>query len=408
MLSPYRVVDLADDRGIFCGRLLGDLGAEVVKVEPPSGDPARRVGPFHRDDPGVENSLYWQIYAANKKSLALDIESPLARGALLQLIASADFLVESFRPGRLDEIGLGYEALRRVNPALVYVSITPFGQDGPYRDFLATDLTGAALSGFAYLTGDPDRPPLRVSVPQFWTLGGAAGAAGAMAAHASRVRTGRGQRVDVSCQQALARTLSHAPQYWDMNGVILERSGPFRPIGNGRALRVNYECADGYVNYIQPGGETGGRAMAALCAWMNEHGEGDSLLSGTDFAAYGFGQLPDDVLDAMSETLAAFFRPRSKRELSEEAIRRRVLLFPVNDPADVCSYPQLAARGFFREVEGPDGAPMTTLGPWVKSSGSPLALRRAPRLGEHTEEVLREIGLSAEEIAELRAAGAAR
>ncbi len=408
MLSPYRVVDLADDRGIFCGRLLGDLGAEVIKVEPPSGDPARRVGPFHGDDPGVENSLHWQIYAANKKSLALDVESPEARGALLRLIESADFLVESFRPGRMEEIGLGYEDLIRVNPALVYVSITPFGQDGPYRDFLATDLTGSALSGFAYLTGDPDRPPLRVSVPQFWTLGGAAGAAGAMAAHASRVRTGRGQHVDVSCQQALARTLSHAPQYWDMNRVILQRSGPFRPIGNGRALRVNYECADGFVNYIQPGGETGGRAMAALCAWMDEQGEGSALLSATDFAAYGFGQLPDDVLDAMSETLAAFFRPRTKRHLSEEAIRRRVLLFPVNDPADVCSYPQLAARGFFRQIEGPDGAPMTTLGPWIQSSERPLALRRAPRLGEHTEEVLRELGLSARETADLRASGAAR
>ena len=305
MLSPYRVIDLADDRGIFCGRVLADLGAEVIKVEPTAGDPARHIGPFHHDEPGVESSLFWQLYAANKKSVALDIESDAAREALRRLIASADFLVESFRPGYLDALGLGYDDVHAINPALVYVSITPFGQDGPYRDFAATDLTGSALSGFAYLTGDPDRPPLRVSVPQFWTLGGAAGAAGAMTAHAHRINTGHGQHVDVSCQQALTRTLSHAPQFWDMNEIILKRSGPFRPIGDGRNLRVNFECADGYVNYIQPGGATGGRGMAALCEWMDEHGEGHPLLSGTDFGAYGFGQLPDDVLDAMSETLEA-------------------------------------------------------------------------------------------------------
>ena len=408
MLSPYRVIDLADDRGIFCGRVLADLGADVVKVEPPTGDPARRVGPFYHDEPGIENSLFWQLYAANKRSVALDIEASPGRDALLRLAASADFLVESFRPGYLDALGLGFEDLQRINPALIYVSITPFGQDGPYRDFLATDLTGSALSGFAYLTGDADRPPLRVSVPQFWTLGGAAGAASAMAAHAARLQTGRGQHADVSCQQALTRTLSHAPQFWDMNRVILKRSGPFRPIGNGRALRVNFPCADGYVNYIQPGGATGGRGMAALSKWMDEEDEGHPLLRETDFGAYGFGQLPDAVLDAMSETLENFFRSRTKRHLSEQAIARRVLLFPVNDPADICSYPQLAARGFFRETEAPDGGTMTTLGPWIRSSERPIQLRRAPRLGEHTAEVLAGAGLTAGEIEELQASGAAK
>ncbi len=407
MLSPYRAIDLADDRGIFCGRVLADLGAEVIKVEPPAGDPARRIGPFLHDEPGIENSLFWQLYAANKKSAALDIEAMAGRDALLRLAAGADFLIESFRPGYLDSLGLGYDDLARVNPRLIYVSITPFGQTGPYRDFLAVDLVGAALSGFAYLTGDPDRPPLRVCVPQFWTLGGAAGAAGAMTAHAHRAHTGRGQRVDVACVQALTRTLSHAPQFWDMNGVVLERSGPFRPIGRGRALRVNFECADGYVNYIQPGGATGGRAMAALSAWMDEEGEGHPLLRDTDFGAYGFGQLPDEVLDAMSVTLEAFFKSRAKRHLSEQAIARRVLLFPVNDPADVCAYPQLAARGFFRETEASGGGALTTLGPWIRSSERPIAIRRAPRLGEHTDETLAAAGLTPDDVRALRAAGVA-
>lgn len=390
MLSSYRVLDLADDRGIFAGRVLGDLGADVIKVEPPWGDPARRVGPFHHDKPGMESSLFWQLYAINKRSVALDVRSPEAREGLLRLVERADFLFESFRPGYMDELGLGYEALARVNPRLIYVAITPFGQTGPYRGYAATDLTGVALSGFMHLTGDEDRPPVRVTVPQFWTLGAAAGVAGAMVAHHQRLATGRGQYVDVSCQQAAARTLSHAPQYWDLNRVNLRRRGPFRPVGS-RAMRVNWECADGYVNFIQPGGIVGGRNMAALCEWMDHEGFGDPLLSGTDFAEIGFGQISEELLAAMNGGLGRFFKARTKAQLAAGALERRVLLFPVNDPADVFAYPQLEARRYFQQVESPTGEPYKTLGLFVRSSARPLSIRRrAPLLGEHTNEVLGE------------------
>ena len=406
MLSSYRVIDLADDRGMFCGRVLGDLGADVIKVEPPSGDPARRIGPFYKDNPARENSLFWQAYAANKRGITLDLEQDAGRGLLRKLVGTADFLVESFRPGYLAERGLGYDQLREVNPRLIYVSITPFGQDGPYSGYEATDLTGVALSGFMYLTGDEDRAPLRVSAPQFWELGGAAGAAGAMVALAHRATSGRGQHVDVSCQQAMARTLSHAPQFWDMNGTILKRSGPFRPIGTDRRLRVNWECADGYVNFIQPGSTTGGRNMQALCQWMEEEGFPEPMLARTDFAAYGFGQLPEEVLDRMHEVLGRFFKARTKHYLSTNALQRRVLLFPVHDQADVAGYTQLEARGFFREVAMEDGDTLKTLGPWVKSSLKPLRPpHRAPSLGEHNAEVYASLGLGARELADLHAAG---
>ena len=236
MLSSYRVLDLADDRGIFCGRILGDLGADVIKIEPSHGDPARRVGPFHHDDQSMEASLYWQLYAINKRSVVIDLELSDSREVILELVRSSHFFIESFKPGYLASLGLGYADLARQNPDLIYVSITAFGQTGPYRDMDATDLTGMALSGFMHLTGDEDRPPVRVTVPQFWSLGGAAGAAGAMVAHNQRRACGGGQHVDVSCQQAMARTLSHAPQYWDLNKVNLRRRGPFRPVGD-RAMR---------------------------------------------------------------------------------------------------------------------------------------------------------------------------
>ncbi len=390
MLSSYRLLDLADDRGIFCGRILGDLGADVIKVEPPGGDPARSIGPFHGDKPGVEASLYWQLYAINKRSVTLDVEDREKRESLLRLVRSSDFLIESFQPGYLDSLGLGHADLALENPALIYVSITPFGQTGPYRDLPATDLTGMALSGFMHLTGDEDRPPVRVTVPQFWTLGGAAGAAGAMVAHNQRRATGLGQHVDVSCQQAVARALSHAPQYWDLNQVNLRRRGPFRPVGD-RAMRINWECADGYVNFIQPGGVVGGRNMAALCAWMEEEGFGVPLLSETDFGSMGFGMITAELLEAMNVGLGRFFQANTKASLAEGALKRRVLLFPVNTPADVYNYPQLAARRYFQRIIPPSGEPYDTLGVFVRSSAKPLAIRRrAPTLGEHTDEVLNE------------------
>lgn len=398
MLNPYRVIDLSDDRGIFCGKILADLGAEVIKIEPTYGDPARRIGPFINEVPGIENSLYWQLYSANKKSIALDIHSNEGKEILLKLISSSDILIESFTPGTLDAIGLGWNTLKSINSQLIQVSITPFGQTGPYRNYLATDITGSALSGFAYLTGDSDRAPVRVSVPQFWLLGGATGAAGAMIALQSRVRSNIGQLVDVSCQESLTRTLSHAPQFWDMNEVILKRSGPFRPVGEKNALRVNFECSDGYVNYIQPGGATGGRAMAALSAWMEEEKEGHPSLSSTDFGQFGFGQIPIELLDIMNTTLELFFKTRTKKYLSEEAIKRRVLLFPVNNPSDIYTYPQLLARGFFREIKMHNGQDIFTLGPWIQSSEYSLPVTTAPTLGEHTDEILQSLGLSNDEI----------
>jgi crotonobetainyl-CoA:carnitine CoA-transferase CaiB-like acyl-CoA transferase len=408
MLSKYRVLDLADDRGIFSGRILGDMGADVIKVEPLWGDPARRIGPFYHDETGIESSLFWQIYATNKRSVTLDIGAAAARDALLKLVASSDFLIESFRPGYLEGLGLGYESLRTLNPRLIYVSITPFGQFGPYRDYSATDITGMALSGFMHLTGDEDRPPVRVSVPQFWLLGAASATAGAMIAHQHRASTGLGQHVDASCQQAAARTLSHAPQYWDLSKINLKRQGPFRPIGEGRALRVNWECADGYVNFIQPGSVVGGRNMKALCAWMDEEGFGDAELSAIDFGAIGFGQITTEQLGFMNRGLGRFFASKTKKSLAAGALERRVLLFPVNDPADVFAYPQLAARGYFQDAEAPGGGTYVTLGSFIRASASPLTLRRrAPRLGEHRDEVLAEAGITADEISGLRATGVA-
>ncbi|MCS5636592.1 MAG: CoA transferase, partial [Myxococcota bacterium] len=198
MLSPYRVVDFTDERGLLCGQILADLGADVIRVEPPGGSSARRVGPFVGDEPGAERSLHWWAYARNTRSVMLDIEADDDREALLRLIAGADFVIESDRPGRMAELGLGYADLAPSNPGLVYVSITPFGQTGPKADWLGPDLVAMAAGGHAYLTGETDRPPLRVSIPQAHAHAGSDAAVGALVAHFARRKTGRGQHVDVA------------------------------------------------------------------------------------------------------------------------------------------------------------------------------------------------------------------
>ncbi len=398
MLSPYRVLDLTDGRGALCGRVLGDLGADVIKVEPPWGDAARRIGPFYNDDPHPENSLFWAFNAANKRSITLDIEAESSRPLLEKLINSSHFLLESSQPGRMNTLGLGYDAVRNLNPEIIYVSITPFGQHGPYAGYKAVDLIGMALSGMMYLTGDRDRPPVRISTPQFWAIGSASAAAGAMIANHHRLLTGKGQYVDASCQQAVARSLSHAPMIWDMSRMNMQRQGPFRPVGKIN-LRINWECADGYVNFIQPGGHTGGRSMTNLSDWMDEEGMGHPVLRATDWGEIGFGQLSPELVEEMTPPLERFFMSKTKSHLAEQALTRRILLFPVHDTKDVFSYPQLLARDYFRETRLPpyteEGKTMKTLGPFIPTG----AFRRAPRIGEHNHQILQdEFGLSGEEV----------
>jgi crotonobetainyl-CoA:carnitine CoA-transferase CaiB-like acyl-CoA transferase len=166
MLSPYRVLDLGPERGLLCGQMLADLGADVIHVEPPTGSPARRQGPFAGDVEDPERSLTWWAWARNTRSVVLDFTDADDRRRLLDLVRDAHFLVESYTPGTLQAHGLDYDTLAAVNPRLVYVSITPFGQDGPKAAWRATDLTILAAGGPLVLTGDADRPPVRLPVPQ--------------------------------------------------------------------------------------------------------------------------------------------------------------------------------------------------------------------------------------------------
>src|SRR3972149_1049401 len=205
MLAPYRALDLTDEKGLFCGKILADLGADVIQVEKPHGNPARRIPPFCANDAGPEKSLYWFAFSAGKRSVTLDLDTDAGKGVLLRLCKTADFVIESFPVGYLQRAGLGYEVLSRAHPGLIMASITPFGETGPYRDYKAGDLVASAMGGMVYCTGEPDRAPLRISVDQAYCQVSVHAAIGLLLALHDRATSGQGQHVDVSMQASMVR-----------------------------------------------------------------------------------------------------------------------------------------------------------------------------------------------------------
>ena len=274
--------------------------------------------------------------------------------------------------------------------------------------YQAPDLVGMGLAGFMYVTGDPDRPPLRVGFPHFYLHGAAAGATGAMIAHAQRVLTGQGQQVDVSCQEAVARALASAPQSYAMTGAVIVRQGSYRQTGATTYMRITWPCKDGFVNFQFSGGAAAGRGVNSFARWMAEEGMGDAYLESLDFTQLGYGTITREMLERTVPPVERFMMCHTKQELFEGAVTRRILLFPVATPHDIVHNAQLQARQYFQQVPQPAlGTTLTMLGPFVRASATPLRQRRLPpTLGEHNAEVYtQELGLQPGDLARLREAG---
>lgn len=382
LLSPYRVLDLTDDRGHMAGFILARLGAEVIAVEPPGGASVRRLGPF--DANGV--SLTHASYARGKKSVEIDVTAADGAEALKRLAAGADVLLESAPPGRMASLGLGPEALAEVNPALVVASISPFGQTGPKARWAATDLTVWASGGPMHMCGDEDRAPLGVGVPQAFLHAAGQAAAATVLALVERNRSGLGQHIDVSAQAvAMNSTMSSvlcslvdAPLTLRGGGGI--RSGPIR-------LRVVYPAKDGYVSFTHVFGTAIGPATARMMSLVHEAGFCDEATAGKDWVQYGMalgdGSETLDDFERIKGCIAAFTASRTKDELFALALERRLLLAPVATTADVVASEQLASRDYW-DVAGGERYP----GHWMKPEPSNGSADRVPAVGEHTAEVL--------------------
>jgi len=395
MLSPYRVVDLTDEGAMICGQILGDLGADVILVEPSAGAQARRIGPFIDDLPEVNRSLNFWSLNRNKRSVTIDLNTSSGRENLLRLVKTSDFLIESFAPGYLDSLGLSYQSLAEINPALIMISITPFGQHGPKANWAATDLTVTAASGVLFMTGDEDRPPVHVSIPQAYLNAGAEAAVGALIALRARERDGLGQHIDVSAQTAMMMTTAFMLLAPGWNDQPTERVGGGMKQGHLR-LRFVFPCKDGHVNVTFLFGPVFGPSTGRLFEWIHEDGFCDEATRDKDWSAFGLhlinGKEPVEEFTRCTECLESFTLSHTKAELTEGATRRRILLVPVSKVEDLLRSEQLKAREFWTKIEHTElGREVVYPGSFARLSQTPIQYRRRPpMLGEHTREILSE------------------
>ena len=388
-LAGVRVIDLTTPLGEMAGRVLADFGAEVIKVEAPDGCESRHLAPFDESG-GLRNgqSLYWAALGRGKKSVALDLTCGPDRDQLLDLVRSADVLIESWKPGFSSALGIGYDMFRDVNPGLVYASITPFGQDGPLARAPAAELTIEAAGGLLSLQGDDDRPNIPVGYPQSAFHAGAQAACDVVIALYARGRSGVGQHLDVSAQAAMVWTLMNATGYPPNAGTnppatCEQRGRPAPPIIPGLTVPRVWECADGYATGNISLAGVGPRTLAFCLNWMDEVGELPERLKGIDFSTWvaqvTAGDLePGLVIDAV-ETFMAFLKTRSKSELQRMATRDSAITGAIYDVADLLSDAHLQAREYWREVGG-----YTHPGPFVRYTTLALAdLPPAPSVGQH-------------------------
>ena len=408
LLAPLRVLDPTDEKGLLCGKILGDLGADVIKIERPGGDPSRSIGPFYQDIPDPEKSLCWFAFNTGKRGITLDIETSDGKDIFIRLVRGADFVIESFPPGYMESLGLGYSSLSNANPRIILASITPFGQSGPYRDYKAPDLIVWALGGMLSTCGDPDRAPVRISFPQAYLHAGAEAAAATMIAHYHRETTGEGQWVDVSAQQCVEVTTAEIVQIWDTMRSRVRRSGGFRiRPSTGARMREVWPCRDGYVLFRVMGGKAGAGFMRALVEWMDSEDRCNDYLRERKWEELDLGKVTQEEYNLAEEPIAKFLLAHTKAELYEGAVKRRIMLFPVNTSQDLLASRQLEDRGFWTQLEHPElGTAITYPGAFVRLSETPCTIaRRAPLIGEHNSEVYEaELGLSKEKLTLLKQA----
>ncbi|MER6983392.1 CoA transferase, partial [Streptomyces carpinensis] len=363
-----RVLDLTTERAWLSGRILADLGAVVTLVEPPGGHPQRqdrRAGA----PPGRPNPT-WPAFNRGKRSVTLDLTRPRGRELFLRLAATADVVVESFDPGTLQRWGLGHEALAAVNPRTVLTCVTPFGGTGPWAGHAAADLVLAAMGGAVWISGDPDRPPVRTSSDQYFLHAAAEAVVHTLVAVRHARRTGQGQQVTVSAQLAAVRTLMNAVPGPYTDGSAVDRSSFGEPTAT-QPWRGMFACRDGHILATVPFGP----GPQGYVGWLRDEGCLTPRL-----AAYSDEQLRSATLATddpafpvlLSDALAAYFGTETKAVLTRKALARRLMVAPVNTVADLLADEQLADRGYFRTAELDDVGTVRVPGTWARLSGSPL------------------------------------
>ncbi|MBI4768246.1 MAG: CoA transferase [Deltaproteobacteria bacterium] len=421
LLGDIRVLDLSDEKGVYCAKLLADHGGDVLRLEPPGGHPMRNLGPFYKDEPDPQKSLYWFQYNTSKRGITLNLENADGQELFKRLVETADVVLETFSPGYLEKLGLGYSVLSQINPALILTSITPFGQTGPYRDFAGSDMVAQAMGGLMFLAGFPEDPPYRIGCSQAYHSASVQAAVGTMTALYAREMTGTGQQVDVSIQESVLIAMETAMQHFDMRKEIRTRMGRVEPVVPGLGM---YQCRDGYIFSFVVAGF--GANWDVIVEWMDSEGKAGDLKDPKWNEIWelimNFRQLvalandPPRLMTLLGQfahihgLLKTFLGDKTKHQIYDEASERRVMMVPVQSVKDLALSPQFEALGFFQDVEHPE------LGQTLKYPGPPCyhlsetpwrISMRAPLIGEHNSEIYeKELGYSTERLILLKQEGA--
>jgi len=401
-LAGIRVLDLAGNAVAYASRLLADLGAEVIRIEPPRGNGMRRAAPLAVTQDALVScaDAFWNV---NKKAITLDLGCADGQRLFGDLVAKSDVVIETFAPGTLSGWGIGYEQMKSRNPGIILVSVTPYGQTGPCAKFHATDLTLLAAGGLLSLGGYPETGPVAVAGEQGYLAAAIFGAVATLKALLEREGTNHGQWLDVSGQECIAFALEDAIPEWYLSGSIRRRTGDqAREAGTGV-----YPCQDGYVSMVA--GRLGtAKAFKTLVQWIADSGTpgGDELLD-ERWQDFKFRQSPQGIA-RFAEIFGAFCAARSKQELYREGQARQIAIAPVNTVADIVADPQLHANGYFQSLhDGALGRDLTMPGPPYRLGRTPAKLRSAaPASGRHNRAIyVEELGLSEGDLCALTSAG---
>jgi crotonobetainyl-CoA:carnitine CoA-transferase CaiB-like acyl-CoA transferase len=387
LLPGYRVLDLTSSIGALCGKLLRDLGMDVIKVESPGGDPMRGEPPFAKGRSHLEGSLRFAYLNAGKRSISLDLGRAAAREVLLDLVERADVVVEDFAPGDLTRLGLGYEALLERQRKLILVSISGFGQDGPYAHYKATDLIGNAMGGLLYISGDPTMTPCNPPETQSFYYTSLFACYGVMLALWQRETRSIGAWIDASVQASMALH-EHVAFNFSAEGRVMKRAGSQHQHNAPANL---FECKNGWISLFV----TQTHWPLLLKVWPDH----DPALDDPKWINSNLRRQHADYINAQVTSFTSRFLKEDLAELLQE---RGIPGLPVNSPADFMNDPHMIARGFFGKVNHP------VLGSFIQT-GSPFMVdgqrsppSPAPLLGQHNEEVLRgELGLGPSQVADV-------
>jgi benzylsuccinate CoA-transferase BbsE subunit len=401
-LAGLRILELADEKGQFCGKLMGDLGADVIKIEPPGGEATRRVGPFLDDIPHPERSLSFWYYNTSKRGITLNLETADGRQLLRRLAAGADVILETFRPGYLSALGLSYESLRAQNPRLIMCALTPFGQTGPWRDYQTSDLlhmaAGGQMASCGYDEVDvPDAPPIAPGGGNAWHMGCHYAYIAIMAALVYRTVTGRGQYIDASIHEACALTTEAAiPTYIYRHEVVRRHTG--RHHAPSPTPRTQFCSKDGIYVTALVAGRLNPRYVKDLAELLDSYGMAGDLKD----PKYQDPKVIEANRDYIIEELVGNFIANLPAEEVYHAAQARGFTWgAVRAPEELLDDAHLHDRGFWKQVEHPElGRSFVYPGEAAIYNGSPWRIsRRAPLIGEHNKEIFcDELGLSPQEL----------